>query len=320
MYFEIDDYRPDITPVGRAISWREGVLLSIIFHLIVVILILVFPKLFPFDAKAAQARAARLQLRQPDDTRFVFIQPRNDVAAPKPPPRAPDSDKDRVARAPERAPNPTNPLPFSRGNTPERVEAPPPPAPARGQGPAPEPQQGQQAQNDARVPVPESQSAMTLPVPPAPQSTPSQNGAGGRSQVPGGSLGDALRNLQRYVPREQFDNPGGNGGGFGPEIQFDSKGVEFGPWIRRFIAQVKRNWFVPYSSMSMRGHVVITFNVHKDGSITDLSVVGPCPIEAFNNAAFGALSGSNPTTPLPPEYPADKAFFTVTFFYNESPP
>jgi TonB family protein len=80
------------------------------------------------------------------------------------------------------------------------------------------------------------------------------------------------------------------------------------------------NWFVPYSSMSMRGHVVITFNVHKDGTITDLSVVGPCPIEAFNNAAFGALSGSNPTTPLPPEYPADKAFFTVTFFYNESPP
>jgi hypothetical protein len=23
---------------------------------------------------------------------------------------------------------------------------------------------------------------------------------------------------------------------------------------------------------------------------------------------------------LPPEYPADKAFFTVTFFYNETPP
>ncbi len=320
MYFEIDDYRPDITPVGRAISWREGILLSIIFHLVVVILILVFPRFFPFDPKAAQARAALLQQRQPDDTRFVFIQPRNDVAAPKPPPRAPDSDKDRVARAPERAPNPTNPLPFSRGNTPERVEAPPPPAAARGQGPAPEPPQGQQAQNDARVPVPESQSAMTLPVPPSPPGSASQSGAGGRSPVPGGSLGDALRNLQRYVPREQFDNPGGNGGGFGPEIQFDSKGVEFGPWIRRFIAQVKRNWFVPYSSMSMRGHVVITFNVHKDGSITDLNVVGPCPIEAFNNAAFGALSGSNPTTPLPPEYPADKAFFTVTFFYNESPP
>jgi TonB family protein len=121
------------------------------------------------------------------------------------------------------------------------------------------------------------------------------------------------------VQGESFDNQTG-GGQFGPEIQFDTKGVEFGPWIRRFIAQVKRNWFIPYAAMSQRGHVVITFNVHKDGSITDLSVVGPCPIDAFNNAAFGALASSNPTQPLPPEYPADKAFFTVTFFYNETPP
>ena len=72
--------------------------------------------------------------------------------------------------------------------------------------------------------------------------------------------------------------------------------------------------------MSQKGHVVIQFNVHKDGSITDLNVVGPCPVDAFNYAAKGALSGSNPTQPLPPEYPADQAFFTVTFFYNEVPP
>jgi TonB family protein len=82
---------------------------------------------------------------------------------------------------------------------------------------------------------------------------------------------------------------------------------------------VKRNWFVPYAAMNMKGHVVITFNVHKSGAITDLAVVGPCPIDSFNTAAFGALSASNPTQPLPPEYPSDKAFFTVTFFYNESP-
>ena len=315
MYFEIDDYRPDITPVGRAISWREGILISIIFHLVVVILILLFPRFFPFDPKAAQARAVLLQQRPEDSARFVFMEPRNDVTAPKAPPRADDSDKDRMARAPERAPNPTNPLPFSRGNSPERVEALPPQTPPRGQGPSPDPAQGQQAQNDTKIP--ESPSALQLPSPMSPQS---QSGAGGRSPVAGGALGDALRNLQRYIPREQFDNPGGDGGKYGPEIQFDSKGVEFGPWIRRFIAQVKRNWFVPYSSMSMRGHVVITFNVHKDGAITDLAVVGPCPIDSFNNAAYGALAASNPTQPLPPEYPSDKAFFTVTFFYNESPP
>jgi hypothetical protein len=57
MYFDFDEYRPDITPVGRAISWREGVLLSIIFHLVMVIVVLLAPKLFPFDAEAARRRA-----------------------------------------------------------------------------------------------------------------------------------------------------------------------------------------------------------------------------------------------------------------------
>ena len=105
-----------------------------------------------------------------------------------------------------------------------------------------------------------------------------------------------------------------------PAIQFDTKGVEFGPWIRRFIAQVKRNLLIPYAAMTAQGHVVITFNVHKDGALTDLTVVGPSQIDAFNNSAYGALASSNPTQPLPPEYPTEKAFFTVTFFYNEQPP
>src|SRR6266481_2083174 len=140
MYFEIDDYRPDITPVGRAISWREGVLLSVIFHLMIIIVILLFPKMFSSDARA---RALLLQRQREEEKRdaprFVFVAPRIDRPAPRPPQRAEPSDQDRVARAPERAPKPTNPLPFSRGNSPERVEAPPPPAQARGQGPLPDP-------------------------------------------------------------------------------------------------------------------------------------------------------------------------------------
>jgi TonB family protein len=319
MYFEIEDYRPDITPVGRAISWREGVLLSIIFHLCAIIVILLFPKFFT-DTSSARARALLLQQQEArrDSPRFVFVQPLRDLPSAKPPRRAEPSDQDRVATAPQRSPTPTNPLPFSRGNSPERVEAPPaaPPESARGQGPTPDPAQGQQAQNQPDTKVPEAQSRFQVPQ----QDARNNNGARGNSPQSGGSLGDALRNLQRYVPREQFENPGGSGGQFGPEIQFDTKGVEFGPWIRRFIAQVKRNWFIPYAAMSNKGHVVVTFNVHKDGSITDLNVAGPSPVDPFNNAAYGALSSSNPTVPLPPEYPAEKAFFTVTFFYNETPP
>ena len=112
---------------------------------------------------------------------------------------------------------------------------------------------------------------------------------------------------------------GGGDQDFAPAIQFDTKGVEFGPWLRRFIAQIRRNWFVPQSAMMLKGHVVITFFVGKDGRITELKVLRPSAYESFNNSAFGALAASNPTQPLPPEYPDDRAFFTVTFYFNEDP-
>src|SRR5262245_10924094 len=109
MYFEIEDYRPDITPVGSAISWREGVLLSIIAHLLFIIILLVFPKLFSSDANArARALLARQQQAEKrEPARFVFVAPRLDQPAPRPPQRAEPSDQDRIARAPQRAPRPT---------------------------------------------------------------------------------------------------------------------------------------------------------------------------------------------------------------------
>jgi TonB family protein len=322
MYFEFEEYKPDITPVGSVISWREGVLLSIIVHLAGVILVLMSPQIFEVNRAAILARQAALDAAPQEPERFVFVQPQVDLKALKPPERAEPSDQDRERRSVERAKDP-NPLPFSRGNTRDRVEQLKNET-ARGQGPTPDPAAGQQAQTQADtppapasqndLPLPDAQAALELPAAkPAPQL-----GANGQRPSSGGSLGDALRNLQRYVQRDQLENSQG-GGAFGPAIQFDTKGVEFGPWIRRFIAQVKRNWLIPYAAMTSQGHVVVTFNVHKDGSITDLQVVGPASVSAFNSAAYGALATSNPTAPLPPEYPSEKAFFTVTFFYNEEP-
>jgi TonB family protein len=200
-----------------------------------------------------------------------------------------------------------NPLPYSKGNSSERVESRPEER-ARGKGPAEEP--APEAPPAVETPATEDPNAQGRMAMQQPQ----------RAQPPpGGKLGDALKNLQRYMDQESFDNPRGGSQEFGPAIQFDTKGVEFGPWIRRFVAQVKRNWFVPYAAMSLRGRVIITFFVHRNGQITDVTVIGPSSVDSFNLAARNALLASNPTEPLPPEYPDDKAFFTVTFFYNESP-
>lgn len=309
MYFDFDDRYTGVDPVGHAISRREGVVMSIVVHVAVFAAIVLLPPLLPQSQQAQDDGIERLQVAPDEENpRFVFVQPRVDMPAERPPERAELSDVDRRAQAPELPEISSNALPFARGDSAERVET-APELRARGSGPTPDPSElSSETPEELIERLPEMPDRASLSVPRTEPARPQ-----------GGSLGEALKNLQEYVQRESFNNPQGGTNEFGPHIQFDTKGVEFGPWIRRFVAQVRRNWFVPNAAMLMRGRVVIQFNVHKDGRITDLTVVSPASVESFNTAALNALLSSNPTYALPPEYPADQAFFTVTFFYNESP-
>jgi TonB family protein len=334
---DLEDYRPEPPAIESAISRREGVLLSVVVHVLAFLAFLFIPKL-PFmqrmEAERQQRLAEQAQVltqQEKDRAQFVYVVPKVDLQAKKPPPRAEMSDLDRTAQQMKPAQNPKNPLPFSLGNTTERMEAQKQAREKpRGQGPNPEPNPAQQAQQTASAQnSPQQSAANTAPLPfinngqvsysNKPPAQPDQN-KGQASAAPGGSLGQALKNLEKYTDSQTFNNPDGNVGQVGPSIQFDTKGVEFGPWLRRFIAQVKRNWFIPMAAMSLKGHVVLQFRIHKSGAITDLAVVQPSNVEAFTNAAVNAIRGSNPTQPLPPEYPDENALFTVTFYYNETPP
>jgi TonB family protein len=179
------------------------------------------------------------------------------------------------------------------------VEGSPTPAEREGAGPR------RRRQAPRRAPPPQMAAKIVLEPTPVAQ------------QQSGGALGASLRNLQQYLKDQNLNNQKGGLTQQDPDIQFDSKGVEFGPWLARFIAQVKSNWFVPDAAMVMSGHVVLQFNVHRDGSITDLRIAQPSTVTAFTNAAMTAIKLSNPTMTLPPEYPADQASFVVTFHYNE---
>jgi len=90
--------------------------------------------------------------------------------------------------------------------------------------------------------------------------------------------------------------------------------------MRRFRTQVYRNWLIPYAAMALHGHTVLRFTIHRDGAITDLTVLQPSEVEVFTKAAFHALQASNPTIPLPQEYPDERMVMTVVFYYNEQPP
>jgi TonB family protein len=316
MYFDLEDHRPDTPTIPRPMSLREMVLITVNLHLVVLALILAWPEL-PF-VKAIEARRQQELIereREIEDqrkaARFVFVEPRLDLEAPKPPPVADLSDIDRRARTVERAPNPTNRLPFARGNTTERIEAQAPTPPQRTGEPAARPSEAPPGSEAPALVVPDA--SLGDPRPPDPTD-------GARGGPTPGVLSEAIRNVQKYAQKESFANlQGGGVPEIAPSIQFDTKGVEFGPWLRRFVAQIRRNWFIPYAAMTMRGHVVVTFFVHKDGRITEVSVLKPSAVDAFTLSARNAIVASNPTVPLPPEYPDDRAFFTVTFYFNENP-
>ena len=321
MHFNFEDNHPDTPRLASSLTVLERALLTTVFYLVLVILVLVLPRTEWYQAqlqKIEQARQEQLQQqiqKEREQARFVFMSPRVEMKMPEPPKRAELSDLDRRASAPERAKDPRNPMPFARGNSPEKIDAPTNgPRDAKPEQPVMSPPRGEAEAGSSAIPLPEAPNAPAVrpqPIAERPQTRGASSGV----------LAEAIRNVQKYAGSETFHNPqGGAPNENFPSIQFDAKGVEFGPWLRRFVAQIRRNWFIPYAAMTMKGHVAVTFYVHKDGRITDLQVIKPSSVDAFTNSAYNALAASNPTVALPPEYPDDKAFFTVTFYFNETPP
>jgi outer membrane biosynthesis protein TonB len=293
MYLDLEDYRPDTPRVPSVISIREGVLLSLVLHAVMLLVIVFGP---PEWFEAAVEPVVPVPANR-DQLKYVQMLPaidKQELAKLQ----AELSDIDRRSATRERAPVPENQAPLSRGNTPEKVVGGPqePPEPAASP-PSPPPAEEAVPSNtaglysEARPPAP--------PTPPAP------------------NVGRALRNLQRYLQDNNYDNALGGATDQNADIQFDAKGADFGPWLRRFVAQVRRNWLIPQVAELARGHVVIQFTVLRNGAIVDLRVTQPAAIDALTVSALNSIKLSNPTAALPADYPDDRAPFIVTFRYNE---
>jgi TonB family protein len=180
------------------------------------------------------------------------------------------SDMDRRSATVMKTLKPENMAPASVGNTAERTVATPPPS-ASANPPAP-------------PAPPDPPNATVIPdiMQPAP---PRPSGAAG--------LANSLNNLSKYLQGTNFNNPNGGQTDTGADIQFDSRGVDFGPWLARFRAQVMSNWMIPQAAMVQHGHVVFQFWVARDGTISDVHIVQPSKVDVFNIQAQSALTRWN---------------------------
>ncbi|HXV64754.1 MAG TPA: TonB family protein [Vicinamibacteria bacterium] len=146
--------------------------------------------------------------------------------------------------------------------------------------------------------------------PPTPQRSPDlgQGGENGR-----------WTDIRRFLAGAQFHNPeGGLVANTGNTLYYNDMGANFVPWIARLLAEVRRNWFIPYSIAFQHGHVAVGITVDRGGNLLVLRVLVPSGTASFDNASVGAIRAAN-LLPLPSDYPDQTFDIILVFWYNERP-
>lgn len=129
----------------------------------------------------------------------------------------------------------------------------------------------------------------------------------------------APTDIWRFLDGKRFRNPeGGLVSNRNNTLYYDDRGANLVPWITRLIAEVRRNWYVPYAASYQAGHVAIAISVLRSGELAWLQVVIPSGVPGFDNAAAGALRGAQ-LLPLPDDYPGNDFEIMLVFWYNEQP-
>ncbi|HKW33199.1 MAG TPA: TonB family protein [Candidatus Acidoferrum sp.] len=302
---------------------------SVVFHVVLVGLILMLPKWFPYRPPTQEEiELARNQLRfvlppgafEPSKPSLrptppspkVHVDPRvlREVAPPEPQPApAPQPEKPvkelpsaPVPKADATAPDPHPTAPAPKADAPKptlKLEAPD----------APQPQHG------LILPKDSINRSLQDTIKDAAKSP---NPSGGRSGLYSGPMPKAGGGLNGGSNGQQ-----GAGGTFGNgyEILTPTEGVDFSDYMSRVVAAVRRNWYavMPESAeLGDRGRVALEFSIMKNGSVLDgdpVRIMGSGK-EPLDRAAISAIRSSNPFEPLPAAFSGPSIRLRFIFLYN----
>jgi outer membrane biosynthesis protein TonB len=211
--------------------------------------------------------------------------------------------------------------------------APPPESPKVEPAPTPAPSIA-----NATPPAP----APALPLPNAPQPTPrsappvvAEAPTPQPSTKPGfntnssaeSSIEDAMREAAHkpssggYSARGNGSSPLGVGG---PEILSDTQGVDFDPYLRRIIADIRRNWLplIPEECrppLSKEGETLVRFTILPDGRIGGMWLDGSTHDDAINRSAWGSITREGQFPPLPSQFHGPNLELRIHYYVNKPP-
>lgn len=303
----------------RGSGWAgQARISSVIFHAAMVGLVLLQPKLFPYQPPTPeQIELARRSLG------MIYLKPYvQDVPQVPPPPSDETSPKIRIdpRLLQEMAPpmNQPEPLPGAKGPDSSRVVRELPSAPT------PQASESEQSRRGDAM-----QSAPRFETPKTPDPVP-------QFSLPRSSPGKLLEDSLRGAARDRGSDsggfadrvppgPGGGGGegylGGNIQILTPTEGVDFTNYLARVLASVRRNWYavIPESArLGDRGKVVIEFRILKSGTVPypEPMLVSSSGRTPLDRAAMSSIRTSNPFEPLPPAFSGPFIALRFTFLYN----
>jgi len=202
----------------------------------------------------------------------------------------------------------------------------------RAEPPTPQPVQPAPAQATPTPPAPQ-------PPPPAPQpnqqalvEAPKPAPLRPTFSNPNQSPGDAIRRAAQDAARDRGNGDyspapsGGNQGlGTGAEILSDTQGVDFGPYIRRILGDIKRNWIplIPEEArppLNKQGETLIRFTILPDGRIAAMNLDGSSQDTAIDRACWGGITGVGQFPPLPANFHGPNLELRIDFLTNKPLP
>lgn len=310
---------------SRSGGVSAAVVVSAVVHAALLVYLAFVYKPVTKDAPAPPiARYVQLIRQNPNDRQFVEAPgPKLDRA---PNPRAALSDANRKASAPKA----TGERPTSQPGDGSRLYIPPSPRPSDGPRTDAPPQATQQAQAAAQQQAADAGAApQTSAVAPSTLAY--------RQPVAQANAGQAVnwRSAIREVGKvaslggsqQGFDLSGAAGGdkGFAQDgpISFETQWYDWGEYAQGMVARIRVNWYSNMPSLlqtGLKGVVVIRFTIHRDGRITDVTILSSSGAPPYDFAAKKAIELASPLAALPRDFPNDTERVTAMFYYNQEVP
>ncbi|HEY0144158.1 MAG TPA: energy transducer TonB [Thermoanaerobaculia bacterium] len=143
------------------------------------------------------------------------------------------------------------------------------------------------------------------------------------------NLNDAIASAGRPTRGgggDGLDIPGTDGGEKGSfaqgPVSFESEWFDWGEYTQGMVSKIRVHWYAAmpqFIRTGMKGRVVIRLTIHRDGRISDVTILEPSGVPPYDHAAKKAIEQSSPLKPLPENFPKETERVTCVFYYNYGP-